>query len=239
MRRLILPLMIAYLLAMGAPAQAGGGLPKLTTLQVGHRTVAIHGDSAVARTGANVLTMEITEWTDGSEVSLTLVGPTGQKIAVPLLPVRVIEGPADAHGGGGAEQGATAGHDAQPAATHDAAPANAHGSASTDHGAMNMSGSKATDHSATQTPEPAADDHGTASGTYTVRGKASLPTAGPWQVMVAITQAGEAPESAEAMLDAEYGGPHPLYLTGAGALMGGSVLYGVIQKRRIPINGRS
>lgn len=88
MRRFSLPLMAACLLAIASPVRAGVGLPKLATLQVGHRTVAIHSDSAMARTGSNVLTVEVADWAEGAEVASSCLVPAARSSPFPCTRCR-------------------------------------------------------------------------------------------------------------------------------------------------------
>lgn len=107
----------------------------------------------------------------------------------------------------------------------------------TDYSGMNMPGM---DHSSQPAHVHASSEpaQANASSTFSARAKVNLPTAGAWRAVVAIRETGHAPESAEAVVAADYAGPYPLYLAGTGTLMGATILYGIIQKRRLPTTGR-
>ena len=184
MRRFVLPVAVVLAVAGAAPAFADGGLPELANLHVGSFTAALHNDSPTLVTGSNSLTVEVPALPDRHAVSLSLSGPHGQRLDVPLRAVQVLDGAADEHSG----------H------TH------AH-----DMAAM-------------------ADSH---AQMYVARGSVSVPEAGTWQARLTIRQNGGESFAAEAPLIADEGGPNRLYLAGTGALIGGFVVYGATQRRRL------
>jgi len=94
-------------------------------------------------------------------------------------------------------------------------------------------------------PGMAGMDHGTAGGdgahshdegSFDARGKAVINTPGTWTIAVDITGHGGT-QSAQTSVDVVRGGPSRLYLGFTGLLIGGSITYGVAQRRR-QNNGR-
>ncbi|MFZ5827522.1 MAG: hypothetical protein ACOY94_24735 [Bacillota bacterium] len=78
----------------------------------------------------------------------------------------------------------------------------------------------------------ARDDHGDDGhddGAYQARGKMKLSTTGTWTAVLSIDGATE-----KTMFEVEQGGPNRLFLGVAGSLMGGSMIYGAIERRRQP-----
>ncbi|MDF2626220.1 MAG: hypothetical protein K0R39_51 [Symbiobacteriaceae bacterium] len=90
----------ALLLAAGAasPALAGGGLPVITSLRAGDTDVTIYGDSLLMHTGTNTLTVEATGLHDSHGPELSLIGPDGTTLSVPLEPLHIVAGPDGGHG---------------------------------------------------------------------------------------------------------------------------------------------
>lgn len=145
MRRVALPLSMAIAMVAAAPALAGGGMPKLADLHAGPHSVTLHNDSPRLGTGHNLLTVEIPTLPGDHSVGLHLEGPHGQVVEVPLRKLIVLDGPADAHGGGqddhgddradGGNDDHTAGTDDHTAARDDHAVAkNDHTTGKDDHG---------------------------------------------------------------------------------------------------------
>src|SRR5919201_1438151 len=99
MRRFVLPVAVVLAVAGAAPAFADGGLPELANLQVGSFSATLHNDSPTLVTGSNSLTIEVPALPDRHTVNLSLSGPHGQHLDVPLRPLQVIGAPADEHGG--------------------------------------------------------------------------------------------------------------------------------------------
>jgi hypothetical protein len=213
MRRFALPIALGVLVVSVAPVLADGGLPEIGTLRAGPFTATLHNDAATLVTGSNTLTVEVPSLPDRHAVSLSLTGPSGERVDVPLRPVQVLDGPPDGHShdmagmGGGHDMAAMGGgHDMTSMGGHD------------------MSGMAAG-----------------GAETYRGRGSISVPEAGSWQAHLVIRAAAGASFVAEAPLNAEDGGPNGLYLAGAGTLMGGFVVYGAIQRRRqarVPLTTR-
>ncbi|MCC7368751.1 MAG: hypothetical protein IT306_10035 [Chloroflexi bacterium] len=288
----------ALLLAAGTtPALAGGGLPKVASIEVGPHRAAVHNDSPSLLTGSNTLTVEIGDLTADHRVSLMLIGPRGEQIAVPLGPVIVLDGPGGGHGGG--EASAPNGEDnhaSVPADDHAAAPAassakaDTHGTVARDaHGAAESHGTSVTapaardsqgapvqaklatavdSHAASpaaadphgagtqdghattaSSPSPAtghdeagpaaADaDHGHETQEYMARGAVSLPSTGTWTARLVIRDAHGEEMVGEAPVQVEQGGPNRLYLGVSGSLIFGSMLFGMIQRRREPTRSR-
>jgi len=73
---------------------------------------------------------------------------------------------------------------------------------------------------------------GATSATFLGRGVVTLPTTGVWNAIVRIGKGHESPLEAEAAIDTVDGGPNPLYLGATGSLIGGSLLYGAVERQR-------
>jgi hypothetical protein len=97
MRRFALPLALVLGVAGAAPVLAGAGLPKLASLQPGPYRATLHNDSHTLVAGRNTLTVEIARLPEQHQVFLTLVGPAGLQLDVPLRPVLRLDDP-DGHG---------------------------------------------------------------------------------------------------------------------------------------------
>jgi hypothetical protein len=275
----------ALLLAAGTtPAFAGAGLPKVASIEVGPHRASLHNDSPSLLTGTNTLTLEIADLAADHRVSLTLVGPRGEQIGVPLSTVIVLAGPDGGHGG--------------EADSHAAAPADDHGAKSDDHAVKpddhgtavrdphgttvghgtvaaiapaakndHAASTPKDDHStpvqAKVTPvvdahaarpaaeahgaaakddhaspasaahdEPADAAHGDATTEYMARGSVSLPSTGTWTARLAIRDAHGEEMVGETQIQVSEGGPNRLYLGITGSLIFGSMLFGLIQRRR-------
>ena len=103
MRNRILPAIpAAALLVLSAvtPAYAGGGLPVLTALKAGTAEITVYGDSLFLHPGTNTLTLEATGVAEDAKITLSLTGPNGQLVQVPIGPLQYIQGPDGGHGGG-------------------------------------------------------------------------------------------------------------------------------------------
>jgi hypothetical protein len=270
---------IAALLAATAvqPVFAAGGLPLIASIQVGPHQAALHNDSPTLATGPNLISVELASLPAGTVISLTLAGPQGEAIAVPLSKVTVLDGPDGGHGGAEGAHADTglSGHDVAPpadhsgmsAASHSNQPANVHAqptpasshdamAGGMDHAAMGH-GSEMPPAGQTDSA-PAADVHGGASPddhvvadahdqaalhvaneagspgeeSYLARGQANLPSTGRW--IAHLSMRGQRGEifTGQAPLEVVEGGPNRLYLGATGLLMGGSLLFGLIQRRR-------
>ncbi len=95
MRRLTLILSLAAALGVfltGRDALASEGLPLLCELQAGPYGIALHNDSPSLVIGRNVLTLEVPAEAASREVRLSLLGPNGETLTVPLRPVTVLGG---------------------------------------------------------------------------------------------------------------------------------------------------
>jgi hypothetical protein len=68
---------------------------------------------------------------------------------------------------------------------------------------------------------------------YLLRGTANLPNAGAWRARVEIIDTTGTVQSAEQDLSAVNGGPNRIYLAATGTLIVGSLLVGVIGRRRL------
>ncbi len=84
---------------IATPALAGAGLPTLARISTGDYQVLLQGDSPTLHTGTNTITVAVADLPDEVPITIQFVGPQGQSIALPLQPLTVLEGPADAHGG--------------------------------------------------------------------------------------------------------------------------------------------
>lgn len=219
MHRNIVPGVVAACMLAASTAYAGSGLPRLATLQVGSHTVVVHGDSPAAHSGTNVLTVEVPGLGHDHQLSLHLVGPSGQIAKVQLEPLIVLHGPDEGGHGEGAGSG---GHgDAQ-----------GHGSAQ-GHG-------DAPPHGAAPPASPGTEEKGHAApgdspqveaAGLNARGKTSLDVPGDWKIVVAI-KGHEKVQTAEAHIHVLQGGPNRVYLAAMGTLMLGSMAYGAIGRRR-------
>lgn len=147
------PLLTAGLILATAtlpvPARAGAGLPKIANLQAGPHTASLHNDSPVLVAGSNLLTLEIPSLPSDRVVSLTLEGPNGRQLVVPLQTLTVLSGPGatETHGVSLIDHDAAHGLPALPSGTHD-----------TDHSAANAG------HETTLPASMAGMDHSTMAG---------------------------------------------------------------------------
>lgn len=231
MRRLAYPAAILLLLASATVANAGAGLPKLATLEAGGYKAAVHIDSQVPHVGTNVLTIESSSLPGGAHVELSLIGPDGQTVSVPLKPLVVLTGPEGGHGGEAADSHAapTADSHAAPAADshgadHAAPKTDSHGTASDGHGAAAESN--------------AHGGESTAAAGYNARGKAQLNQTGHWTAVLVIDGVPEGKLTAKAPFEVEQGGPNRIFLAFSGLLMGGTMIYGAVNRRSHVHKGR-
>ena len=229
---------IALLLAVAGaiPVLADGGLPEIANLDAGPFTATLHNDAPTLMTGSNTLTLEIPALPDRHAVSLSLAGPRGERLDVPLRPLQVLDGPSDAHSVGHGDTHAAAQTDAAsgravsgmdhaaPGTSHDM-PGMAH-----DMGAMGQAAP-----GDGQQVEPLHDaSSGPPAGgvTHRARGSVSVPESGTWRARLVIRKDAGASFVAEATLKAEDSGPNAFYLAGTGLLISGFLLYGATQRRR-------
>lgn len=276
----------ALLLAAGTtPAFAGAGLPKVASIEVGPHRASLHNDSPSLLTGTNTLTVEIADLAADHRVSLTLVGPRGEQIGVPLSTVIVLAGPGGGHGGGedshaaapaddhvagsddhavkpddhatavGDPHGATDGHGTTtavapvakdghgvpiaPVQVKGAPAADAHGTRPT---AVEPHGATAKDDHGTSASVPrtavghaedeSKDGHGDKAEAYMARGSVSVPSTGTWTARLSIRDAHGDEMVGETRVEVSEGGPNRLYLGFTGSLIFGSMLFGLIQRRR-------
>lgn len=228
MRYIALVSVLIGTLALASPVQAGAGLPKLASFTVGEISATVQNDSPTLKTGTNVLTLQISELPEGYRAELTLVGPAGQSVPVPLKPLVVLEGPAEAHGddGHGAEESA-AGHDAPKSAA--AAPAKSDGHGGDSHGTPAPAPAKTDDH---ESSDGHGDEDALGEAGYNARGKVRLSETGEWKLIFALTDDHGAVTRSEAHVPVEQGGPNRLFLAVTGSLMGGTMIYGAIERRR-------
>lgn len=98
MRPIALLTALLLVLAGEMPVRAGPGLPRLASLQVGPHPVTIYVDSATARTGPNVFTLEMMQVSPEGTVSLRLLGPGGQVVPVQLQSVKILAAAGGGHG---------------------------------------------------------------------------------------------------------------------------------------------
>jgi hypothetical protein len=89
--------LLLWLLNAVAPVQAGVGMPEIGSLQIGVYRAHLLNDSAGIRRGSNTLTVHIPDLPAGDDVTLSLHGPGGELIDVPLRPLRVLSGPEGGH----------------------------------------------------------------------------------------------------------------------------------------------
>lgn len=249
MHRLAIPAAIALLLTSTIPAWAGGGLPTLADLTVGPFRTILRNDSSTLAIGANRLTVEAPSLPADHQVSLWLIGPHGQRVTVPLrAPITL-----------GA---ASHGHDAEPTGLHTGDPRTAGPNfsgarrpttpATSDHAASTTGGHGASHGSvAGASPPPAAarpsspaaangevDDPDHAHG-FLGYGVARVDVAGVWLAQFEIRDPQGRALSAATRLDAVDTSPNPVYLGASGLVIGGSLLMGVLQRRRRPDARRS
>ncbi len=74
-------------------------------------------------------------------------------------------------------------------------------------------------------------DEGAGAG-YLARGTASLGTAGLWQARLVVAGPGQERYAAQTIVEVRPGGPNRLYLAGTGSVIGGFLLFGIVQRRR-------
>lgn len=225
MRRKI-AITFALMLALGAPAtvSASAGLPKLAGLELSTYHAQIFGDSPSLHTGTNTITIAISDFPADTALTLTVLGPSGQVVNVPLSPLTVLSGPTDSH-----DQSATAhpSTGARGMSHMNGTPSSGHGSATENHTGLSHDAPAPTGHGG--------DDHEQAS--FNVRGKAVITEPGAWRfVLDAQDHHGETLK-AEASVDAEQGGPSRVYLGVTGLIMAGSITYGAVNRRRQPTGG--
>ncbi|MCC6178474.1 MAG: hypothetical protein IT305_24475, partial [Chloroflexi bacterium] len=293
MRRIAVALAALVLAAGASPVLAGGGTPKLTNIDAGPHLAELSNDSPSLMTGSNTLTVQIRDLPADHAVLLTLEGPNGGHVAVPLTRVTVLGDLEDDHHSH-AEDGDD--HSSTPADAH-AAPVAAHVQQPTgdSQGATTVSPQVATDshasmtgaamaahdgHGTPATPAPArpapvadthaatqpadaqaapmaghsmqpADNHAIAdvhatdehgaqtaqghnedTGLYLARGSVSLPSTGTWVARLVIRDPHGDEVFGETPLAVTEGGPSKVYLGFTGSLIFGSMLFGLIQRRR-------
>ena len=287
MRRIAVAFAALLLAAGTTPALAGGGLPKVTSIEVGPHRASIHNDSPSVLTSSNTLTVEIADLTADHRVSLTLVGPNGERIAVPLSAVAVLDGPDGGHGGGedshaagpADDHAATSDGQADKPGDHGAAAKDPHGAADS-HGTTAVAPAAKDNHGVPSAPvqaklAPAADSHGASAGVadphgsaakddhgslatapsttdghdealpgvadvahgdkteaYLARGSVSVPTTGDWTARLTIRDPHGEEMVGEAPVLVVEGGPSKLYLSFTGSLIFGSMLFGLVLRRR-------
>lgn len=238
MRHVALPAAALLLVTAATGVWAGSGLPRLAALDIGPYYATLHNDSPALRKGANTLTVEIPSLPAGQQVELWLRGPAGQLLAVPLLPVRVLGGAATGgeHGEAGradtgigrtgsADHGATAAPHVAPGLVPLAAAADHTADHVADRADDNVRGGPG--HGDAHTP-------GGAATTFLGRGAITLPGTGVWHAIVRVGAHDEIPLEAEAAIETVDGSPNPLYLGATGSLIGGSLVYGAVERRRRP-----
>ena len=235
MRRAAVAIAALLLASTATPVLASGGQTKLANVEAGPYLAALYNDSPDLATGSNVLTVKVPSLSPEHVLRLDLIGPNREQIAVPLRPVIVLDEVDDgehSHADGQADPHAApvavttvASHDAHgPAddhgatATHSPAPADAHGG----HGST-----------APATHEPP-ESVQARSETYLARGTVSLPSAGAWTVRLVVLDPHGVETAGETPVKAIQGGPSRLYLGFTGTLIFGSMLFGMIQRRRQP-----
>jgi hypothetical protein len=227
---------IAALLLVTAttPVLAGGGPPKLANIEVGPYLIALYNDSPDLVTGSNTLTVKVPDLAAEHAVRLELAGPNGEHLAVPLRPVIVLDQvddgehshadeQADAHGapaaapsvGNNVAHGPTEAHEA---VGHEQAPADPHAA----HGVA-----------APANHEPSEPPH-RESETYLARGSVSIPSTGRWTARIVVRDPHGAESVGETPVTVAQGGPSRLYLGFTGTLIFGSMLFGMIRRRRGP-----
>lgn len=210
------------LAARAIPVLADGGLPQLASFHAGPFTAGLYDNAPTLVTGANTLTVQVPGLPDHHAVNLSLAGPHGQRLDVPLRPVQVLDGPPDMHAMPGMAEGPTtapSGHFDQSSTQTMASMGDMPGM---NHG---ISVAPSADAIATPPSTPGGE-------TYVARGSIDVPEAGTWQARLIIHKAGGESFVGEAPLLAQDGGPNTLYVAAAGGLIGGFVLYGVIQRHR-------
>jgi hypothetical protein len=220
MRLLTLPLSALFLVGSAASAFAHGGLPHLAAVPAGPHLITVQVDSRTLVTGRNTLTLEVPTLPADQTVTVTLHGPRGEVVAVPFRPLVVLDGAADTH----------AVPDAGPPA---GAPTGmGHGSGDSAHGAHAAG--------AESPPAPAASPALSLTGAQAgavpegllARGSVWIPSAGRWHVEVLVQHGEHLLYATETIVDAEEGGPSPLYLAVTGATIGGFLLFGIVQRQR-------
>lgn len=194
-------------LAAATPALASVGLPRLASLDVGPYQATLLGDSPQLHTGTNTITLAVPELPHEAKVALQFVGPKGQVVRVPLKPLVVLSGPEGDHGA--------------KVDDHGSAKVDDHGDGGDDHG-----NAKVGDHG------DGGDDHGGGevdANASQLRGKAVLKEIGAWKAVLTIDGVSEA-----FTFDVVQGGPNRLFVGFAGSVMGGAILFGIVERRRKP-----
>lgn len=226
MRRLAYPAAVLLLLASTSTAYAGAGPPKLAEFDTGSYQATVYNDSHIAQLGSNMVTVEIHGLPPGAHASLKLVSPKGQTVSVPLNPLTVLSG---SEGHGGSED---AGHGAESDGhgTTAAPKADDHGTKTDAHG------TKADAHGAAEAD--AHDTESTDGAGFNARGRVRLDQIGEWTAILEIDGVPEGKLTARAPFTVERGGPNQIFLSVAGLLMGGTMIYGAINRRSIAEKGR-
>src|SRR6266516_4241491 len=85
MRRSCMAIAVALALTASAiPVLADGGLPQVATLRAGPLTAQLYDNAPTLVTGSNTLTLQVPALPDHHAVNLSLAGPHGQRLDVPL-----------------------------------------------------------------------------------------------------------------------------------------------------------
>lgn len=220
MRLTAIPAALLLVLGIAAPAFADGSLPLIAVVQAGPYRVSIHNDSKHLRSGTNRITLEVDGKPTAHSVSVTLVSPDGQTMKVPMRNLIVLgSASADDH-------------------SHGASP-NSPGSSS-DHSSMGsmpgmdmshpMPGTVPSAPAAAPSGEAAPHEHG--NGTFLARGEARLSMTGTWTARLEVWDEHGEPTRTEVSVPVVPGSPNPYYMGFTGTLIGGSLLYGTINRRR-------
>lgn len=210
MRYLALAAALLFTLTVSSPAQAGAALPRLATVMLGDHEVRILNDSPFLQTGRNTLTVELYGLPENHQVKVTLAGPAGEQIRVPLQKVHVLAGVAGGHGDGGHGNGG-------------------HGD---DHGGGQVVTTKG-EHGTSVSGGHDDDEDLSAEEMYLSRGRVVVKSVGEWTLLVEITDDHGDSLSGHVVIEAVPGGPNRIAVGLSGLLMGGTFLYGFMKRRTV------
>jgi hypothetical protein len=250
MRTLATLLSLLVVLAVPTRTWASAGLPQIASLQVGPYRVQIWNDSPSLRTWDNTVTLAVPDLPNGGQVYLALQSPAGRTVAVPLQPLRVLDGPDTAGHGDGPDTTGNDNHAGQEADAHGhdgAGEADGHGhdsAAQADaHGHDSAAETDAHGHGGDGHDEAQSGHHGGSLpvGGYLARGRVKLDQPGTWQLTVTVTGDPAGKQAATIPVTVVDGSPNRVYLGATGLIMTGTVLYGALHRRRrsgfVPMKG--
>ncbi|MGE5673589.1 MAG: hypothetical protein ACM3XM_06830 [Mycobacterium leprae] len=255
MRRVVWPAVLMLTLGAAAPALASGSHGAQALFDVGPHSAAVTADSPQVHTGTNTFTVELCSLPPDKQATLQLKGPHGQVVNVPLKSLTVIPDPS-----GMANMEMPVGSDGHAGHNHGSGPGtmdHAEADSMANMPGMDMSSSSGHDmssmpgmdmghgsashdtHSAPAPAAPAAPAHSHDGGltsdigfSYHVRGTAVLNETGPWTGTVTADDPNQGLVHNDFTFTVVQGGANRWYLGFTSVLMGGSLAFGVVEKRR-------